>query len=169
MDLENSVRNTKRDFFLNQGAVTVEDHTQLKNNLSNSESIRSIRHDPSTNATIIMSALNVKVGSHILSSDVYHRITSHKIVQNWTIRKQKFTGTQKSLKLVLIFKKMDMTPDRSTYQNESQQIYTSMSHMSSNVYITRRDFGDSSQLTNCILDLDQTCHTTLEISDLILE
>ena len=31
-----------------------------------------------------------------------------------------------------------------------------------------RDFGDSSQLTNCILDSDATCHITPDISDFIL-
>ena len=40
-----------------------------------------------------------------------------------------------------------------------------MACMSSNIEITRRSFGDSSQMTNCILDSGATCHNTTEISD----
>ena len=39
-----------------------------------------------------------------------------------------------------------------------------MIRMSSNAEIPRRDFGDSSQLTNCILDSSATCHMTPDIS-----
>ena len=42
-----------------------------------------------------------------------------------------------------------------------------MAHMSSNVEIPRRYFGDSSKLINWILESGATCHTTLEISDFI--
>ena len=42
-----------------------------------------------------------------------------------------------------------------------------MSRMSTNEEITRRDYGDSSQLTNLILYSGATCHMTLEISYLI--
>ena len=39
-----------------------------------------------------------------------------------------------------------------------------MERIFSNKEIPRRDFGDSSQLTNCILDSGETCHMTLDIS-----
>ena len=39
--------------------------------------------------------------------------------------------------------------------------------MSYNAEIPKRDFGDSSQLTNCILYSDATCHMTPDISDFI--
>ena len=42
-----------------------------------------------------------------------------------------------------------------------------MARMSSNIEIPRRNFGDSSQLTNLILDSGATCHMTPEISDFI--
>ena len=38
-----------------------------------------------------------------------------------------------------------------------------MKHMSSNAEITRRNYGDSLQLTNWILDSDATCHMTPEL------
>ena len=43
-----------------------------------------------------------------------------------------------------------------------------MAHMSSNAESPRREFGDISQLTNCILDSSATCYMTPEISDFIL-
>ena len=63
--------------------------------------------------------------------------------------------------------KVDKTPGNSTEQNWSQKIYVSMAQMSSNIESPRRYFGDSLQLTNCILDSFVTCHVTPEISDLI--
>ena len=47
---------------------------------------------------------------------------------------------------------------------DSQKIYTSMEPMSSNIGSPRKDFGDSSQLANLILDSRDTCHMTPEIS-----
>ena len=43
----------------------------------------------------------------------------------------------------------------------------SMAHMYSNVEIPIRYFGDSSQLTNQILESGATCHTTPEILEFI--
>ena len=63
--------------------------------------------------------------------------------------------------------KIDKTPENSTDQSESQNIYASMAHMSSNAEIPRRDFGDSSQPTNWILYSGVTCHMQPEISDFI--
>ena len=41
-----------------------------------------------------------------------------------------------------------------------------MARVYSNVESTRRDFRESLQLTNCILDWGTTCHMTLDISNL---
>ena len=46
---------------LNQGAVTVEVHTKLKNALSNKEGIRAIINHLSINSTLIISMLNITV------------------------------------------------------------------------------------------------------------
>ena len=48
-----------------------------------------------------------------------------------------------------------------------QKIYASMARMSSNDKCSSENYGDSSQLTNCILDLGATCHMTPEVSDFI--
>ena len=50
--------------------------------------------------------------------------------------------------------------------NNEQKIYVSMERMSDNDECPSRDFGDSSQLTNWILDSGATCHMTPEVSDL---
>ena len=42
-----------------------------------------------------------------------------------------------------------------------------MAHMYSNAEIPRRYLGDSSQLTNYILDSGETCHITPDILDFI--
>ena len=54
--------------------------------------------------------------------------------------------------------------ENNTYQSKSQKIYASMAHMSSNVEILRRYFGDSSQLTNWNLDSGTTYHMKPAIS-----
>ena len=43
-----------------------------------------------------------------------------------------------------------------------------MAHMSSNAESTRRNYGNSSQQTNWILDSGAACHVTPEIYDFIL-
>ena len=50
-----------------------------------------------------------------------------------------------------------------------QKIYVSMAHMSGNYECHSRKFGDSSQLTNWILDYGTTCHTTPDGSDFIID
>ena len=100
LNLENSVRNNERDFFLNQGAVTVEVHTQLRDALNNTERRKATRKHLSIHATLIISVLNVMVGNPILASDVDRRIISLQIFQNQTIMIRKFTGTRKRLKPV---------------------------------------------------------------------
>ena len=49
-----------------------------------------------------------------------------------------------------------------------QNIYAYMSHMSGNDECPSGTFGDSYQLTNCILDSRATCHMAPEVSDFIL-
>ena len=44
--------------------------------------------------------------------------------------------------------------------NGDQKIYTSMAQMSSSDERSSEKYGDSSQLTNWILDLGATCHMT---------
>ena len=51
--------------------------------------------------------------------------------------------------------------------NSDQKIYTSMAYMSNNYLCPSENVGDSSQLTNCILDSGATCHMTPEVSDVI--
>ena len=51
--------------------------------------------------------------------------------------------------------------------NNDQKIYASMARMSDNDKCSGRNFGDSSQLTNRILDFGATCHMTPEVSDFI--
>ena len=53
--------------------------------------------------------------------------------------------------------------ENSTYQSESKKIYASMAHMYINSEIPRRYYGDSSQLTNWILDSGATFHMTPDI------
>ena len=51
--------------------------------------------------------------------------------------------------------------------NDDHKIYAPMTRMSSNDKRSSENYGDSSQLTNWILDSGATCHMTPEISDII--
>ena len=51
--------------------------------------------------------------------------------------------------------------------NNDQKIYASMSQMSGNDEFPSRNFGDSLQLTNWILDSGTTCNIKPEVSDFI--
>ena len=51
--------------------------------------------------------------------------------------------------------------------NYDHKIYASMARMSSNDKRKSVKYGDSSQLTNWILDLGATCHMTPEVTDFI--
>ena len=51
--------------------------------------------------------------------------------------------------------------------NDDHKIYASMARMSSNDERKSVKYGESSQLTNWILDSGATCHMTPEISDFI--
>ena len=59
---------------------------------------------------------------------------------------------------VLVYRsmKMDQTPENSIDKSESQTIYTYMACMSYNVETPRIHNGDSSKLTNWILDSGET-------------
>ena len=47
------------------------------------------------------------------------------------------------------------------------KVYASMSRMSNDDKHENKYYGDSSQLTNWILDSGATCHMTLEVTDFI--
>ena len=64
-------------------------------------------------------------------------------------------------------KKIENITENSTDKSESQKIYASMSHMSSNAKIPKRNYGDSSQMINLFFDSGATCHMTIYISDYI--
>ena len=51
--------------------------------------------------------------------------------------------------------------------NNDHKIYIYMAQMSSNDGRSSEKYGDSSQLTNYILDLEETCDMTPEVSNLI--
>ena len=51
--------------------------------------------------------------------------------------------------------------------DNDQKIYASMAHMYDNEKIPSRDFGDSSKLTNWILDSGSMCHMTTQVSGFI--
>ena len=51
--------------------------------------------------------------------------------------------------------------------DNDQNKYSSMARMSDNNKIRSKDFGDSSQLNNCILDSEATCHMKPQVSDFI--
>ena len=56
---------------------------------------------------------------------------------------------------------------RQQQNNSNQKIYASMARMSGNEKYPSRNFGDSSQLTNWILDSVATCNMKLEVSGFI--
>ena len=64
----------REQLFLNQGAVTVEVHTQLRNALNNGKSKNAIINHYLIYTTLIISVMNVTVGDQIHDSDVDRRI-----------------------------------------------------------------------------------------------
>ena len=56
--------------------------------------------------------------------------------------------------------------ENSDYDN-NKKIYASMARMSGNDNSSSRDFGDSYELTNWILDSGATCHMTPQVSDYV--
>ena len=67
---------------------------------------------------------------------------------------------RKRIKQVLFNEKGNRVCDNSE-NNSDQKIYASMARMSGNDEFPSEHFGDSSQLTNWILDSGSTCHMTL--------
>ena len=65
---------------------------------------------------------------------------------------------KKQQKQVLLKEKGNRACDNGK-NNRDQKIYASMARMSGNDECPRENFGDSSQLTNWILDSRSTCHT----------
>ena len=51
--------------------------------------------------------------------------------------------------------------------DNNHKIYATMARMSSDDEHESKEYGDSSQLTNWILDSGATCHMTTEVTDLI--
>ena len=66
----------RENCFLNQRAVTVEVHTQLRNDLNNREMKKAIRNQPLIHGTLIISAMDVMIGNQICDSDMDRRIIS---------------------------------------------------------------------------------------------
>ena len=62
--------------------------------------------------------------------------------------------------------KVNRACDNSDDDND-HKIYTYMARMSSDDKRKSGDYGDSSQLTNWILDSGETCHMTPEVTDFI--
>ena len=51
--------------------------------------------------------------------------------------------------------------------DDDLKVYASMARMSNDDVSENKDYGDSSQLTNLILDSGEMCHMTLEVTDFI--
>ena len=83
-----------------KGAVDVEVHIQLRNDLGNSKRKKDIINHPLIHVTLIICAMLVTLGNPLCASDVDPRNISLQIFRNQTLRIKKFTGTWKSLNLV---------------------------------------------------------------------
>ena len=71
----------------------------------------------------------------------------------------------------VIFSERGNCASKKEYENDEnkndQKIYVSMARISVNDKCPSRDFGDSSQLTNWILDSGKTYHMVPQVSDFI--
>ena len=63
--------------------------------------------------------------------------------------------------------KVDKKSENSTEKSKSHKIYLSMALIYSKKESLRRDFGDSSKMTDWVLDLGVTFHIKPEISDFV--
>ena len=72
---------------------------------------------------------------------------------------------EKRQKQVRFNEKVNRSCDNSK-DNDDHKIYASMERMSSDDELKSGEYGDSSKLTNWILDLGATCHMTPEVTDL---
>ena len=81
-----------------------------------------------------------------------------------TLENKFHCDTEQHINIAYRLKKIDKASGNSTEQNKSHNIYACIARTYPNQNIPRRYFGDSSQLTNFILDSSATCHMTPEIS-----
>ena len=91
-----------------------------------------------------------------------------KMVQEHTLWIRKFIGKQKRPKLVRTYQQTKIRRQKTLHKIESQKAYVSMAYTPYNAESPRGYFGDSSQLTNWIVESGATCHITPEISNFIL-
>ena len=78
-----------------------------------------------------------------------------------------FCNTIKTKTRAYKLTKIDKYSEKNIENNKSQKIYASMTRMSSNIDIPRRDIGDSMQLTNWILNPSATCPMAPKISNFV--
>ena len=135
LNLGNLVGNIERYFFLNQGAVTVEVHTHLKNTLRNSKRGKAIRNHLSIHTTLIIiinehnswkpnTCFRCGLEDHFIA--IFPKPdTSNKKV-HWNMKQPKIC-------VYGLKKKIDKTPENSIDESESQKIYESMACLSSNI------------------------------------
>ena len=98
-----------------------------------------------------------------IGGSFYCKFSKPEILDNkfyWNVEKPKTHAYR--------LKKIDKTPENSIDESESHNIYASMAHMSPNTEIPRRNYGNSSQLTNWVLDSGATCHMAPDISYFVL-
>ena len=74
--------------------------------------------------------------------------------------------SEKKLKSDKSKEKGNRACDNSDDENDLK-VYASMARTSNDDVSKNNDYGDSSQLTNWILDLGATCHMTPEVTDFI--
>ena len=78
---------------------------------------------------------------------------------------------KKRQKQVLLNERGNLVPQKESENGDNdnyQKIYAFMEYLSGNNKSSSRNFGDSSKLTNWILDSGSTCHMTPQISYFIL-
>ena len=67
----------------------------------------------------------------------------------------------------VLFNRASQKESENGDNNNNQKVYSYLARMSGNYKSSRRDFGDSSQLTNWSLDSGATCHMTPQVLNLI--
>ena len=111
----------------------MEDHTQLKNDLSNRERIRATCNYPSSDATIIISPLKSTVGypkTCFICGSEDHFIANFPKPE--TLETKVHWNMEDTKTHEYISTKIDKTLEKSTDKSEPHQIYASMACMTSN-------------------------------------
>ena len=139
-----------------------------ENSLRNRESKKAIRNHPLIHETLIISVMNVMVGNQIHASDVDRRIIQSNFLKPYTSNNKFHWKTENPKTCAYRLIKIDKTSENISDESKSHKIYTSMACMYTNAEISRSNCGDSSQLTNYLLNSGETCHMTPEILDIIL-